>query len=71
VNASPSLDSDAVIRDVRLAVTRALGPPLDVVVLVHPRSVPKTSSGKVQRGLCRSMLLARELNVVAEWSLPG
>ena len=71
VSASPSLDSDAVISDVRLAVTRALGPPLDTVVLVMTRTVPKTSSGKVQRSLCRSLLLSGGLDVVAEWSASG
>ncbi|MEM7482576.1 MAG: amino acid adenylation domain-containing protein [Acidobacteriota bacterium] len=34
------------------------------VVLLAPRSVPKTSSGKVQRRLCRARLLADELPVV-------
>ena len=68
---TPALDSAAVIRDVRLAVARAEGLTVDRVVLVSPRSVPRTSSGKVQRSRCRALLLAGDLDVVAAWSRPG
>lgn len=34
---------------------------LDEVVLVRPRTVPKTSSGKKQRSLCRELYLKHEL----------
>ena len=68
---TPALDSAAMIRDVRLAVARAEGLTVDRVVLVSPRSVPRTSSGKVQRSRCRALLLAGDLDVVAAWSRPG
>ena len=71
VHELPPAAWDAVIQDMRAAVTRALGPPLDTVVLVRTRTVPKTSSGKVQRSLCRSLLLSGGLDVVAEWSASG
>jgi len=38
-----------------------LGLPADEVVLVPPRSVPKTSSGKLRRSACRELYLAGEL----------
>jgi len=39
------------------------------VVLLSPRALPKTSSGKVQRQLCRTLFLKQELDAVATWSL--
>lgn len=49
---------DGVASMVRAAVLARTGLPLNLVVLVPPRSVPRTSSGKVQRARCREMLLA-------------
>jgi acyl-CoA synthetase (AMP-forming)/AMP-acid ligase II len=51
---------DAIARDFELTVGR--------VVLVKPRSIPKTSSGKVQRRACRDSLLAGKLEVVGQRS---
>jgi len=39
----------------------------DAVVLIEPRSVPRTSSGKIQRYACREAFLAGTLDVVHEW----
>ena len=68
---TPALDTAAVIHDVRRAVSRAEGLTVDRVVLVSPRSVPKTSSGKVERSRCRALLLADDLDVVAAWARPA
>ena len=46
------------VHDVAMAVTGV--PPRDIV-LVAPGSLPKTSSGKLQRSLCRQRYLADEL----------
>jgi len=43
------------------AVAMHIGLSLDEVVLVPPGSIPKTSSGKRQRALCRERYLAGEL----------
>ncbi|MFK0294872.1 AMP-binding protein [Streptomyces sp. NPDC090442] len=43
-----------------------LGHAPDRVVVVAKDSIPRTSSGKVQRGRCRERYLAGELSVVAE-----
>jgi acyl-CoA synthetase (AMP-forming)/AMP-acid ligase II len=64
-----SVDYEAVIRSVRQAVARAVDAQVHAIVLIRPHSIPKTSSGKVQRRLCRSLLVERKLHVVAEWSL--
>jgi acyl-CoA synthetase (AMP-forming)/AMP-acid ligase II len=67
VRDDPGLDADAVIRAMRQAVTRAVGASVGGVVLIPPRSIPKTSSGKVQRGVCRTRFADGTLPVVAEW----
>ncbi|ELR99059.1 fatty acyl-AMP ligase [Gloeocapsa sp. PCC 73106] len=38
------------------------------VVLVNPGSIPKTSSGKIQRHRCKSSFLDGTLNFVEDWS---
>jgi acyl-CoA synthetase (AMP-forming)/AMP-acid ligase II len=68
VRDDPGLDADAVIRTMREAVTRAIGASLSAVVLIAPRSIPKTSSGKVQRGVCRERFIEGSLPAVAQWS---
>lgn len=60
-------DLDETVRELRQAVGRRVGVRLDGVVLVEPGGVPKTSSGKVQRSLCRTELLDGGLSVLAEW----
>jgi amino acid adenylation domain-containing protein len=37
------------------------------IALVKPAEVPKTTSGKLQRKVCREMYLGSRLDVVAEW----
>jgi acyl-CoA synthetase (AMP-forming)/AMP-acid ligase II len=53
-----------------MAVSTEHGVGLDAVVLVKPGNVPKTSSGKVQRSLCRRQWLRDELSVVQIWINP-
>ena len=48
---------DGLVRAMRSAVLGALQVRLDTVVLVPPRTIPKTSSGKVQRRACRQAYL--------------
>lgn len=51
-------------REVTRQVTDSVGIPPKEVVLVQPGSVPKTSSGKLQRSACRLQYLAGELDVL-------
>lgn len=53
----PADASLAITRAVRQAVNREHGVHAEVVALVAPGAVPKTSSGKVQRRRCRALLL--------------
>jgi acyl-CoA synthetase (AMP-forming)/AMP-acid ligase II len=64
------LDKEAcasVIDAIRRCVSAEFGLPPRNVVLVAPRTVPKTSSGKVQRWLCRRQYLTGNLGAVARW----
>ncbi len=63
---------------VRAAVADEHELPLYALVLIRPGTIPKTTSGKIQRSRCREELLAGHLSVVSEWweaplaaSLPG
>ncbi|HVG08705.1 MAG TPA: AMP-binding protein, partial [Thermoanaerobaculia bacterium] len=52
---------------VRAAVADEHELPLYALVLIRPGTIPKTTSGKIQRSLCREELLAGSLSVVSEW----
>jgi acyl-CoA synthetase (AMP-forming)/AMP-acid ligase II len=41
--------------------------PIDAIVLIKAGSLPKTTSGKVQRSKCRELYLADKLAVVTRW----
>ncbi|MBK4731660.1 fatty acyl-AMP ligase [Oxynema sp. CENA135] len=61
------LDPEEVIGAIRIAILKQHEIQPSAVVLVKPGSTPKTSSGKVQRHVCRDRFLAGTLPVVAEW----
>jgi fatty-acyl-CoA synthase len=58
-----SSDTDATRRSVSEKVREAVGIPPKDVVLVAPGTLPKTSSGKLQRSLCRQRYLDEELTL--------
>jgi fatty-acyl-CoA synthase len=58
---SKSDDTTEVRRSVAERVRQAIGLPAKDVVLVAPGTLPKTSSGKLQRSLCKSRYLGAEL----------
>ena len=59
------------VEDVASAIRRALTESHEVypgaIVLIAARSIPRTSSGKIQRYACREAFLAGGLDVVHEW----
>jgi fatty-acyl-CoA synthase len=61
---SKSDDHAAVRRSVAERVRSAIGLPAKEIVLVEPGSLPKTSSGKLQRSLCKLRYLGKELQAV-------
>ena len=59
---------DAVIDSIRGRVTAEHDLPPDAIYLVRFNSIPKTSSGKIQRHACRDEFLSGDLAVVAGWA---
>lgn len=68
---SQDVDSESVIERIRQAIVAEFDASCDSVVLVSPRTIPKTSSGKLQRYRCRDSFLRGELDVVASWQSPA
>ena len=64
------LDGPAVIQAIRQRVSEAHGLAVHAVQLVKPAAIPRTTSGKVQRHLCREQFLAGSLKSVVEWQEP-
>lgn len=59
-----STDLDLVVRGVKEKTLEAVGVPSHDVVLVSPSTLPKTSSGKLQRALCRQQYEAGDLIIL-------
>jgi acyl-CoA synthetase (AMP-forming)/AMP-acid ligase II len=55
---------DALIQAVRQSVAEEHDVRVQEVVLIRPASIPKTSSGKIRRGTCRTLLLSGQLDDV-------
>lgn len=65
-SAQRDLDIAGIARAIRMAVSRRLGLTVSSVLLLRQSSIPKTSSGKIQRRRCRELYLSGGLNVVGE-----
>ncbi|WP_435222471.1 fatty acyl-AMP ligase [Streptomyces sp. Tue6028] len=57
-------ESEKITDLIRSAIGRAHGLPVRDIVLVHPGTIPKTSSGKIQRHASREAYLAGTLSVL-------
>jgi acyl-CoA synthetase (AMP-forming)/AMP-acid ligase II/acyl carrier protein len=66
------LDADAAFQAIFQSITRAVAEQHELqvyaIALLKPGSLPKTSSGKIQRYACRAHFLAETLEVVASWT---
>ena len=60
-------DLEPVFDAIRLAVSAEQEMAVDAIVLIRYGSIPKTSSGKIQRHGCREAYLAGTLAVVGAW----
>lgn len=67
---SQRLDLEDVLSTIRATISRELQLDVYAILLVKGGSVPKTSSGKIQRQACRQKFLDGELEVVAEFREP-
>lgn len=57
-------DVDEVVQAIRQAVAEDQELQVYAVVLIRPMSIPKTSSGKIQRYVCRAKFLEDSLDVI-------
>ena len=57
-------DAGQALASARAAVMKAHGLALSHVLLLEPRTIPKTTSGKIARAWCKKRFLAGELKVV-------
>ncbi|WP_230681725.1 phosphopantetheine-binding protein, partial [Paracidovorax cattleyae] len=59
----------ALVEALSAAVSEAVGEPLSVVLLLQPGTLPKTTSGKLQRSACRAAWAERSADAYAihEW----
>lgn len=64
------LDGDEVVRAIREAVLLEHGLALDAVVILQPPTLPRTSSGKVQRRACAQAFAANALAEAFRWEAP-
>ncbi|HZB31894.1 MAG TPA: fatty acyl-AMP ligase [Streptosporangiaceae bacterium] len=71
VSAAGEAETAAMLRRIRQAVSDAQGIGLAAICLVPPRTLPRTSSGKIRRAACREMFRRSELAPLAEWRDTG
>ena len=62
------LNVPEVLGEIIQAVTAQHGLQIYATALIKTGSIPKTSSGKIQRHACKVGFLDRSLNVVEDWS---
>ena len=60
-------DTDEIIGVIRREVAEDHQLQIHSIVLIKPGSIPKTSSGKIQRQACRDAFLENALETVARW----
>jgi amino acid adenylation domain-containing protein len=67
VRRTKKIDFDGLISTIRQAIAEVHELQAYAVVLIKPRTIPKTSSGKIQRYAARAAFLSGKLSVVKEW----
>lgn len=60
-------NTDEIVKAIRKAVSEEHDLQVQSITLIKPGTVPKTSSGKIQRKACLQGVLENELEVLAEW----
>ncbi|WP_424102172.1 type I polyketide synthase [Moorena producens] len=61
------LNKEEIVKEIKIAVSTEHELDVDGVVLLKTGSIPKTSSGKIQRRACKQGFLEGSLNVVGQW----
>ena len=61
------VSTDEIEKRIREAISNEHDIAVHEIVLIRPGSIPKTTSGKIQRRACRAAFLEGTLDVVAAW----
>ncbi|NIL96784.1 MAG: aminotransferase class I/II-fold pyridoxal phosphate-dependent enzyme [Planctomycetales bacterium] len=69
VDRQPDRKDGEIIQAIRAAIADQYQLAVDSVMLIRLRSIPKTSSGKIQRFACRQMYDQGSLKMVAQWQV--
>ncbi|MBT5229921.1 MAG: amino acid adenylation domain-containing protein, partial [Methylococcales bacterium] len=64
-----NIDAAEICADIREVVAELFELQVHAIVLIKTMSIPKTSSGKIQRKGCKAAFIAGELKVVDQWQV--
>jgi amino acid adenylation domain-containing protein len=67
INPQTQAETGTVIAALRQAIAEEHELQLYAVTLTRPGEIPRTTSGKIQRFLCRKAFLAGDLGILSEW----
>ncbi|HEV7377734.1 MAG TPA: AMP-binding protein, partial [Pyrinomonadaceae bacterium] len=70
INVRRQFDAGEIIRAINEAVAEEHELQVHAVVLLKTGSIPKTSSGKIQRHACREKFLSKSFDTLTEWEMP-
>src|SRR5205823_2859814 len=62
-----SADFHSVVTAIRIRVFEAHGLVVRSITFVKRGAIPKTSSGKIRRAYCKSLLIADQLSMLFQW----
>lgn len=65
-----NLPEEEVFTAIREAISGEFDVQVHAITLIKPVSIPKTSSGKIQRSACKQQFLQGELAAIATWQQP-
>lgn len=66
-----NFDSNSAIATIRRVISELHGIEVHAIVLIKPSTLPRTSSGKIQRLKAKNFFLGNELQKVTEWVQPN
>jgi acyl carrier protein len=67
-SALQDLNAAEVVGSIRQGISTHFDLQVHAIVLLKPGKIPKTSSGKIQRSLCREIFLAGKVEEIEHWS---
>lgn len=61
------LNIDEIVKKIQISVSTEHGLEVHKIILLRPGSIPKTSSGKIQRHACKVVFLQDSMDIVEKW----